>query len=85
MTNNYNLPTQYVPWERNEIKGVSGYMNTTPADLFELYLKTGMGGKPMIVDYEKSVIDFANSNPDGWEQVKDKIRILYPIPTIMML
>ena len=60
----------------------SGYMNTTPADLFELYLKTGVGGKPMIVDYEKSVIDFANSNPDGWEQVKDKIRILYPTPTI---
>ena len=60
----------------------SGYMNNTPADLFELYLKTGVGGKPMIVDYEKSVIDFANSNPDGWNQVKDKIRILYPTPTI---
>lgn len=60
----------------------SGYMNNTPADLFELYLKTGVGGKPMIVDYEKSVIDFANSNPDGWNQVKDKIRILYPEPTI---
>ena len=60
----------------------SGYMNNTPADLFELYLKTGVGGKPMIVDYEKSAIDFANSNPDGWAQVKDKIRILYPTPTI---
>lgn len=60
----------------------SGYMNNTPADLFELYLKTGVGGKTMIVDYEKSVIDFANSNPDGWEQVKDKMRILYPTPTI---
>ena len=60
----------------------SGYMNNTPADLFELYLKTGVGGKPMIVDYEKSVIDFANSNPNGWEQVKDKMRILYPTPTI---
>lgn len=60
----------------------SGYMNNTPADLFELYLKTGVGGKPMIVDYEKSVIDFANSNPDGWEQVKDNMRILYPTPTI---
>lgn len=60
----------------------SGYMNNTPADLFELYLKTGVGGKPMIVDYEKSIIEFANSNPEGWEQVKDKIRILYPEPTI---
>lgn len=60
----------------------SGYMNNTPADLFEMYLKTGVGGKPMIVDYEKSIIEFANSNPDGWEQVKNKIRILYPTPTI---
>ena len=60
----------------------SGYMNNTPADLFERYLKTGMGGAPMIVDYEKSIIDFANSNPDGFAQVKDNIRILYPIPTI---
>ncbi len=60
----------------------SGYMNNKPADLFERYLKTGMGGEPMIVDYEKSIIDFANSNPDGYNQVKDKIRILYPVPTI---
>jgi hypothetical protein len=60
----------------------SGYMNNTPADLFERYLKTGMGGEPMIVDYEKSMIDFANSSPDAFNQVKDDIRILYPSPTI---
>lgn len=60
----------------------SGYMNNTPADLFERYLKTGMGGEPMIVDYEKSIIEFANENPDGFNQVKDNIRILYPAPTI---
>ena len=60
----------------------SGYMNNTPADLFERYLKTGMGGEPMIVDYEKSMIDFANSSPDAFNQVKDSIRILYPSPTI---
>ena len=60
----------------------SGYMNNTPADLFERYLKTGMGGQPMIVDYEKSIIDFANSNKEGFEQVKNDLRILYPSPTI---
>ena len=60
----------------------SGYMNNTPADLFERYLKTGMGGQPMIVDYEKSIIDFANSNKAGFEQVKNDIRVLYPSPTI---
>lgn len=60
----------------------SGYMNNTPADLFESYLKTGMGSKPMIVDYEKSIIDFANENPNGYAQVKDDMVILYPVPTI---
>ncbi len=65
-----------------EFYNKSGYMNNTPADLFDMYLKTGVGAKPMIVDYEKSIIDFANSNPDGYAQVKDKIRILYPVPTI---
>ncbi|MBR3697223.1 MAG: hypothetical protein IKM97_03015 [Clostridia bacterium] len=60
----------------------SGYMNNTPADLFERYLKTGLGGEPMIVDYEKSIVEFAYENPDGFNQVKDDIRILYPSPTI---
>lgn len=60
----------------------SGYMNNTPADLFEKYLKTGMGGAPMIVDYEKSIVEFATENPDGYNQIKDDIRILYPTPTI---
>ena len=60
----------------------SGYMNNTPKDLFESYLKTGMGAKPMIVDYEKSIIDFSNSSPDAFNQVKDDIRVLYPTPTI---
>ena len=73
---NTNLP------KLKEFYNKSGYMNNTPADLFELYLKTGMGGKPMIVDYEKSIVDFANSNPVGFADVKDDIRILYPSPTI---
>ena len=60
----------------------SGYMNNTPADLFERYLKTGIGGEPIIVDYEKSLIEFINSNPNGFAQVKDDIAVLYPVPTI---
>jgi hypothetical protein len=60
----------------------SGYMNNTPADLFERYLKTGMGGEPMIVDYEKSLVEFANAHPSDFDQVKDQIRVLYPTPTI---
>ena len=60
----------------------SGYMNNTPADLSERYLKTGVGGEAIIVDYEKSLINFINSNPNGFNQVKDQIAVLYPTPTI---
>lgn len=77
---NENIDSNLVKLKDFYVK--SGYMNNTPADLFERYLKTGMGGEPMIVDYEKSIIDFANSSPDAFNQVKDDIRILYPAPTI---
>ena len=59
----------------------SGNMRFTPADLFQEYLRAGMGTQKIIVDYEKSIIDFSNSNPKGFEQVKDRIRILYPKQT----
>ena len=60
----------------------SGYMNNTPADLFELYLKTGEGAKPMIVDYEKSIVELANKDRDAYNSVKEDMVILYPKPTI---
>lgn len=60
----------------------SGYMNNTQTGLFDRYLKTGIGGEVMIVDYEKSIIDFANINPTGFDEIKDKIVVLYPEPTI---
>ena len=60
----------------------SGYMNNTPADLFELYLKAGEGAYPMIVDYEKSIVDLANSDKEAYDAIKDKMVILYPRPTI---
>lgn len=60
----------------------SGYMNNTPADLFEMYLKQGQGSKPMIVDYEKSIINLATSDKDAYNAVNDKMVILYPRPTV---
>lgn len=60
----------------------SGYMNNTQTGLFDRYLKTGIGGEVMIVDYEKSIIDFANINPTGFDEIKDKMVVLYPEPTI---
>ncbi len=85
MNNGEELSTENVSKilpKLKEFYNKSGYMNNTPADLFELYLKTGEGAKPMIVDYEKSIVELANKDKDAYNSVKDDMVILYPRPTI---
>jgi len=60
----------------------SGYMESSSDDIFEQYLKTGVGAKPMIVGYENQVVEFAAQNPEIWKTLKDKVRVLYPVPTV---
>jgi|JI9StandDraft_1071089.scaffolds.fasta_scaffold02758_7 hypothetical protein len=59
-----------------------GYMETSSSDLFEQYLKTGMGAKPIIAGYENQIVEFSIEHKDFWPKVKEKIRILYPLPTV---
>jgi hypothetical protein len=59
-----------------------GYLEHSSGDLFNQYLTTGVGAKPIIVGYENQIVEFALENQDVWPQVKDKVRILYPIPTV---
>lgn len=54
-----------------------GYMESS-SDLFDQFLKTGMGAKPLIAGYESQLLEFAVQNPETWEQVKDDILIMYP-------
>ncbi len=60
----------------------SGYMGITPADLFEKFMKIGQGTYPLIVDYEKSLMEFRNRDPEGYDNVKGNLRILYSKPTV---
>lgn len=60
----------------------SGYMGITPADLFEKFMKIGQGTYPIIVDYEKSLMEFRNRDEEGYKNVKDHLRILYSKPTV---
>lgn len=59
-----------------------GYMEHSSSDLFEQYLRTGVGAKPIIAGYESQIIEFSLQYPELWPKVKDKIRILYPVPTV---
>jgi len=64
------------------IYDTTGFKGITPADLFDNYLRKGYATMPLIVDYEKSMIEFANKQPKDFEALKDEIKILYPDPTI---
>ena len=57
-----------------------GYMESSSSDLFDQFLKTGMGAKPLIAGYENQLLEFAVENPDTWEQIKGDIVIMYPTP-----
>jgi hypothetical protein len=59
-----------------------GYLENSSADLFEQYLRTGVGAKPIIVGYENQIIEFSHMNQGSWQNIKDRIRILYPVPTV---
>ena len=59
-----------------------GYMESSSSDLFDQFLKTGMGAKPLIAGYENQLLEFAVENPDTWEQIKEDIVMMYPTPTV---
>ncbi|MDQ1354622.1 MAG: hypothetical protein QG657_4931 [Acidobacteriota bacterium] len=59
-----------------------GYMEHSSSDLFEQYLKTGVGAKPIIAGYENQIIEFSLQYRDLWPKIKEKMRILYPEPTV---
>ena len=59
-----------------------GYMESSSADLFDQFLKMGMGAKPIIAGYENQLLEFAIQNPDDWAKLGGDIVILYPTPTV---
>lgn len=59
-----------------------GYMESASSDLFDQFLKTGMGAKPLIAGYENQLLEFAAENPETWSQIKEDIVMLYPTPTV---
>lgn len=65
--------------ELREYYQKAGALLRTPSDLFMKYLYERV---PLIVDYEKSVVDLANSDTKNFEPIRNDLRILYPEPTM---
>ena len=59
-----------------------GFMETSSSDLWNQFLTTGLGSKPMIAGYENQILEFAYKYPEEYASVKDDLVILYPTPTV---
>lgn len=59
-----------------------GYMETSSSDLFNQFMRMGVGAKPIIAGYENQLIEYAVENPEKYEQVKDDLVVIYPVPTV---
>jgi hypothetical protein len=59
-----------------------GHMESSSGDIFENFLKQGMGARPIIVGYENQLVEFLQENANYAELIREKIRVIYPEPTI---
>lgn len=59
-----------------------GFLESSSSDLFDQFLKTGIGAKPMIVGYENQLVEYGVQNPSYVDLLRKNIRVLYPRPTV---
>ncbi len=64
------------------IFSITGYMETSSSDLFNQFLRMGVGAKPVIAGYESQLLEYAAEDPDDYAKVKDDIVVIYPSPTV---
>lgn len=65
-----------------EIFSRNGYMETSSSDLFNQFLRMGVGAKPIIAGYESQILEYAAENPAAYEKIKDDVVVIYPSPTV---
>lgn len=59
-----------------------GHMEASSGDIFQNFLKQGMGARPIIAGYENQMIEFLTENAALAGDIKSRIRVIYPEPTI---
>ena len=59
-----------------------GHMEASSGDIFENFLKQGMGARPIIVGYENQLVEFLTVNANYADLIRSRIRVIYPEPTV---
>lgn len=57
-------------------------METSSSDLFNQFLRMGVGAKPIIAGYESQLLEYAAEKPEDYAKIKDDIVVIYPVPTV---
>ena len=68
-----------------KLKALYGRLGTMPessGDIFDSFMKTGMGAKPLMAGYESQIVGYATKHPGDVQAINDHVRILYPKPTV---
>lgn len=59
-----------------------GHMQSSSADMFNQFLKQGVGAYPIVAGYENQILELTRMEPDLFRQVRDDLVLLYPTPTV---
>ncbi len=59
-----------------------GHMEHSSGDIFKNFITTGVGARPIIVGYENQLVEFTLENERYRDYLREKIRTLYPEPTV---
>ncbi|MDD6069834.1 MAG: hypothetical protein PUC12_03355 [Clostridiales bacterium] len=85
INNENSVETASVDTVLPRLKGIFeklGYMETSSSDLFNQFLRMGVGAKPIIAGYESQLLEYAAEKPDEYARIRDDVVIIYPTPTI---
>lgn len=64
------------------IFGKLGYMETSSSDLYNQFLRMGVGAKPIIAGYESQLLEYAAEKPEEYARIKEDVVMIYPVPTV---
>lgn len=64
------------------IYGAIGYMQGSSSDMFNQFLRQGVGAYPIIAGYESQLLEFSKTDKEMFEKIKDDVIMLYPKPTV---
>lgn len=59
-----------------------GHMQSSSSDMFNQYMKQGLGAYPIIAGYENQLLEFSKQEPDVYSRIQSELVILYPRPTV---